>query len=44
MPCKGTVILFGAILCSVLVSVPVQAQEICRTADFWGTHAGVEKK
>lgn len=43
MQCKGTVFLFGAIICGVLVSVPVQAQENCRTAGFWGTHAGVEK-
>ena len=43
MQFKGTVFLFGAIICGVLVSVPVQAQEICRTAGFWGTHAGVEK-
>jgi len=43
MQCKGTVFLFGAIICGVLVSVPVQAQEICRTAGFWRTPAGVEK-
>jgi len=43
MQCQGTVFLFGAIICGVLVSVPAQAQENCHAAGFWGTPAGVEK-